>query len=296
MKISIIIMLLLIGIIKTSGEVMELGLFHEVVLEDAKGASYFKSRVYQSEEMYLIVKAFKPHYYNDFYIYIAHYSYNPTDEEIYSTQSWENVKGNEYYSGETYEYYAYKYYFNTYSTDQYLAFYFETNQDCKVALYVKSLNHVYYVDLLQEIELRDCLDPYYFKIPAFSNDDMAIKTKVYYPYYTMPENFQVYIKGFSENPSDDQIRYDSSGWYRLIEYDFDRGTTYDSYSYPFETIENVQYLGFYFKCDSYDFVIFWVYSKTATKLVLILLCIFIPLIVIGAIVGVVLKKCGCKKD
>ena len=291
---SIIISFLLIGIIKTSSDPIALDLFTEKAI-DEQGLTYFYCPIYEIDRMKIIV---------NFYdlavsagginVDVAGFTNKPSYQEM-STAIWTQLTGYYIYGQEqqtNYGFSAYRYDFSLAPGVNYLGIQIYSTYNKKATLYVKSLNHVYTVQLLDEISIKDCLDGYYFKIPAFSEDKMSIDARVYRPYYS--KAFSVFIKGLGSSVTDNDIRANSN-WIQLTEYNYEEGTSYDLYSYPFETIEGVANLGFWFQCPFHDQVVIRIYSEAATKIAIILLAIFIPLIIIGAGIGFLFKRgCFCR--
>lgn len=295
---SIIIGFLLIGIIKAATDPIEMKLFKEVVLEE-EGVSYYYAPIYEIDKMSIIANFYEPDVgTGNFILGAATFYEKPTSQDM-NTARWFYPEGKIIYGSnqeQNYGFVAYQYQdLQLTSGIKYLALKIESYYNRKVTIYVKSKNHVYEVQLLEEIELRDCFDGYYFKIPAFSNDKMSIDATFYKPYYSQKQFFaQVYIKGLGSVVEDNELRY-GPGWTKLEKYDFEERTNADFYSYPFETIEGVANLGFWFQCPYHDQVTIRIYSDTATKIALILLAIFLPLIIIGAVIGVLFKRgCFCR--
>lgn len=290
---SILIGFLLIAIIKTSSDLVEMQLFKEIQIE--QGQTYFYAPIYEIDKMAIIANFYDAYVSNVFEVYVKGFTKLPTEYDM-KTPGWTPLYGNYIYGGaqsqQNYGFYAYQYDFDLKGEINYLGVYVNSHYASKVTIYIKSKNHVYDVQLLEEIQLRDCFDGYYFKIPAFSNDKMSIDATVYKPYYS--QSFGVYIKGLGSPVTDDEVRR-VDGWNQLTAFDLDQRTDSDFYSYPFETIEGVANLGFWFKCPYHDQVMIRIYSDTATKIALILLAIFLPLIIIGAVIGVLFKRgCFCR--
>jgi hypothetical protein len=290
---SILIGFLLIAIIKTSSDLVEMQLFKEIQIE--QGITYFYAPIYEIDKMALIANFYDVYLSNVFDVYVAGFTKKPTGDDMQTAQ-WNRLNGYYIYGGaqsqQNYGFYAYQYDFYLSQGVNYIGVYVNSHYTNKVTIYIKSVNHVYEVALLEEIQLRDCFDGYYFKIPAFSNDKMSIDATVYKPYYS--QSFGVYIKGLGSPVTDDEVRR-ADGWNQLTAFELTERTDSDFYSYPFETIEGVANLGFWFKCPYHDQVMIRIYSDTATKIALILLAIFLPLIIIGAVIGVLFKRgCFCR--
>lgn len=290
---SILIGFLLIAIIKTSSDLVEMQLFKEIQIE--QGITYFYAPIYEIDKMAIIANFYDAYVSNVFDIYIIGFPNKPTEADM-KRDDWSQLHGYYIYGGaqsqQNYGFYAYQYDFYLTQGVNYIGVYVNSHYTNKVTIYIKSVNHVYEVALLEEIQLRDCFDGYYFKIPAFSNDKMSIDATVYKPYYS--QSFGVYIKGLGSPVTDDEVRR-ADGWNQLTAFELTERTDSDFYSYPFETIEGVANLGFWFKCPYHDQVMIRIYSDTATKIALILLAIFLPLIIIGAVIGVLFKRgCFCR--
>ena len=219
----------MIEIIKTSSVTIEMQLFKEIQIE--QGEYYFYAPIYEIDKMANIVNFYDAYVSNVFEVYVAGFAKLPTTYDM-GTANLSRLKGKHIYGGgqQNYGFYAYQYDFHLSSGIKYIGVYVNSHYSSKVTIYINSVTHVYEVQLLEEIQLRNCFDGYYFKILAFSNDKMTIDATVYKPYYS--QSFEVYIKGLGSPVTDDEV-WRSDGWNQLTAYDLDQRTDSDFYSYPF---------------------------------------------------------------
>lgn len=296
MKIPLIIIGLLFNwTIKCETEpVYSVDLFQEVNMDDCFGYYYFKIPAYDDDNMQIVMNVYKPYTdYIDFEIRIKGFENNPTDDEIRDADDWSTTQIPLTY------YYTYSPYFDTYVYSfstikyvRYLALHVGSNCHFKVSMYIKAMDHVYPVKLLDKIYLGDCYGSYYFKMPAFEEDKMSIDAMVYKPYDMASFNMQ--ISGFSHEP--DKYEVWKAQWTPLIEYKFQEHSDYDTYSYPFETRKDVNYIGFYFSSNYHYKTEIYINSEKASYLVLIIVLVVVVLAIIGGVVSFILKKFGiiCK--
>ena len=156
------------------------------------------------------------------------------------------------------------------------------------------------MQLLEKHHMDYSAGTHFIEIPSFENDEMAFEvTAMYSTSFDSPiyNDFVIYIRGFNVIPSEADILDLNQYVTQLEKYET---TEYDDrvvFSYPFETIENVQHLGFYFYTGyNYDLYIYIKSDKAETALaiiILIVLVIVICLAAIGAAATFLLRKFGC---
>ena len=141
---------------------------------------------------------------------------------------------------------------------------------------------------------------YYFRLQAIPSDDLQIQLTVL---INAVIDFQVDICGFYDCPSDDSALsgYGGSCANSLQGVITDDGYKYKTYSYPFSTTENVNYLTIHMQNKlALHYLSVYVYSKTGKQLSaaglalgILLLIIFLPCIIVVAVVVFILRRCGC---
>ena len=132
---------------------------------------------------------------------------------------------------------------------------------------------------------------YYFRVAVEEDDKMQIQLTVQ---KNAIINFKVDVCGFMGRPSDSQVlnghdrcRNSLSG--RLDRTEHDR----DIYLFDFETITGVNYLAIHLEnYDSLYYLSVYIYSAKGSYIALILILIFLPCIIIAAIVIFCLRRCG----
>lgn len=162
---------------------------------------------------------------------------------------------------------------------------------------------VVHLSLLSHHREEQAYGDYFYGISAFENDEMSVDIKILEPvFYYENIDFYLAIKGFSgytgDYPDDSTIKY-NVGYTQIPfgEYVSDSTCTKCICRYPFSTIENVSYLGFYLQTYSnYDIEIYIRSDKAETAVGLIVLIIVIVILVLAAIgagVTFLLRKIGC---
>ena len=134
---------------------------------------------------------------------------------------------------------------------------------------------------------------YYFRVSVHRNDEMQIQLKVL---INAVINFKVDICGFSGYPSEQNVLtgYGGSCANSLQAAIADDGSYYKTYVYPFTTGENVDYLAIHMQNFlALDYLSVYVYSKTGMAIGILLLIIFLPCIIVVAVVVFILRRCGC---
>jgi len=131
---------------------------------------------------------------------------------------------------------------------------------------------------------------YYFRFGVEENNSMQIQLKVI---KRAVIQFDIRVCAYQELPSDEQI-YSGHSDCAFLEPKLDHtdGNT-DVYLFDFETQIGVNYLGVlvrnYF---ALDYLNVYIYSAKGSYVALILILIFLPCIIIAAIVIFCLRRCG----
>lgn len=291
---SIIIGLLLIEAIKTSSDrVYDIDLFKEIKIYPWEDTYFFRIPSYEDDYMQVVLDCYTINVNPGFTVRVTGFSYYPSDEEIMENSQWiyPPVPLEIIYKY-TDQYWAYVYSFQTLS-DKYLGISVNVQiPGYRIHMYVKALGHVYRADLLDTINLGDCFGQYYFTIPSYEKDDMRIDISVYKPYYEDVTTFEVWISGFSNINNYAEIKGSSVQWTSLPLGYMDSYSNYDTYRYPFSTLPNVNYLGFYFRSQQHFKTDIYIYSKKGAKVALIVSLVVIGLLIIAAVVTFFLRRAG----
>ena len=131
---------------------------------------------------------------------------------------------------------------------------------------------------------------YYFRLQVEEDDKMQIQLKVI---KRAVIQFGVRVCAYQIKPSDDEI-YSGHNSCTLLEPKLDHtdGNT-DVYLFDFETQTGVNYLGVLVKnYNSLDYLNVYIYSTKGSYVALILILIFLPCIIIAAIVIFCLRRYG----
>ena len=132
---------------------------------------------------------------------------------------------------------------------------------------------------------------YYFRVPVEEDDSMQIQLTVQKGAII---DFKVDVCGFYGRPSDSQVITGHDNCRNALSGKFD-GTEYDRdvYLYDFETITGINYLAIHIQTQaSLYYLSVYIYSAKGTAIALILILIFLPCIIIAAIVIFCLQRCG----
>jgi hypothetical protein len=132
---------------------------------------------------------------------------------------------------------------------------------------------------------------YYFRVAVEQDDKMQIQLTVQKGAII---NFKVDVCGFYGRPSDTQVITGHDNCRNALTGKYD-GTEYDRdvYKYDFETITGINYLAIHIQTtDSLYYLSVYIYSAKGTAIALILILIFLPCIIIAAIVIFCLRRCG----
>lgn len=162
---------------------------------------------------------------------------------------------------------------------------------------------VVHLSLLSHHKEEKINGEYFYGISSFENDEMSVDIKILEPiFYYENLDFQLFIKGFSDYTGEyppDSIIKDKYGYTPIPfgKYISDSTCTNCICRYPFETIENVGYLGFcLISYCNYDVEIYIRSDKAETAvgvIVLIILIIVLVCAAIGAAATFLVRKFGC---
>lgn len=306
MKISSIIfgIAVLIGIANCGSTVEHIEIGDNFYIEKAYDVTYFTLPTFQNDVMAFDVAVLKPYDFTkfDFSIAIKGFSVYPSDEEIsyYDNGYVPLVNYRLYQDVSGYDIYSYP--FRTTNNVAFLGFYFYSNSQYSLYINIRSesksreTSFLRRLNLLQEIKVDFAYGSYFFGISALENDKVAFEIKALKPYY-FDNDFKVYTAGFSNDyPSDSELTTGST-YTPLTEYNYYSYSEYDLYSYPFETTENVHYLGFYLETAIQSPILIYIKSEKAELaagfIALIVIGVILLIAGIGAGVTFLIRKFGC---
>lgn len=131
---------------------------------------------------------------------------------------------------------------------------------------------------------------YYFRLQVEEDDKMQIQLKVIKRAIIQ---FGVRVCAYQGRPTDQQI-YDGHSGCAVLEPKLDHSDgNVDVYLFDFETQIGVTYLGVLVKnYQALDYLNVYIYSAKGSYIALILILIFLPCIIIAAIVIFCLRRCG----
>lgn len=157
---------------------------------------------------------------------------------------------------------------------------------------------IHHMQLLETYHMEFSEGYHFIDIPAFENDTMAFQVEAKYTKNTpIVNDFTIYIRGFNIQPTEPEILDLSNYQSQLIKYETTEYSDSVVFSYPFETIENVQYLGFYFHTyRDYDLYIYIKSEKAEAAALgagIIVLIVVLCLAVCGGAGTFLLRKFGC---
>ena len=156
-----------------------------------------------------------------------------------------------------------------------------------------TFNERYYVDVTRYDEgYLPGGHNYYFRLGVYPNDKMEIQCTV--QRYAIIA-FKVDVCPFTYKPSNNDVYHGNAYCANGLSGEKTEYETYDRYTYPFSTSENVNYLAVHLQnYQSLNYLDVYIYSESGMGVSLILLIIFLPCIIIAAVVLVILKYCcGC---
>ena len=132
---------------------------------------------------------------------------------------------------------------------------------------------------------------YYFRIDAEEDDEMEVRLQVY---SNAISYFKVDVCAYNFYPKDDYIINNQEYCkYPLILTEKEYDGRYVELFYPFTTGSNVEYIAIRVQVlQSLDYLSVYVYSSKGMALAILLVIIFLPCIVVAAVVVYFLKRCG----
>ena len=164
--------------------------------------------------------------------------------------------------------------------------------DTMTAVLTIDYNTRYYVDMYQFYEgYLPAGFVYFFRIDAEEDDEMEVRLKVISNAITY---FQVDVCAYSFYPSDDYI-INNQNYCGISLACTERETDgrYTELFYPFTTGLNVEYIAIRVTVlRSLDYLSVYVYSSKGMAIAILLLIIFLPCIIVAAVVVYFLKRCG----
>lgn len=305
MKISSIIfgIAVLIGIINCGATVEHINIGQNYYIEKAYDEIYFTLPTFQNDVMAFDVAVLRPYEPKkfDFKIAIKGFSYSPSDSDVsYFDSAYTYLVNYRTYTDASYDIYSYPFRTTGDVTD--LGFYFYSESQYTLYISIRSesksreTSFLKRLNLLEEITVDFPYGSYFFGISALENDEVAFEIKAIKPYY-FENDFVVATAGFYEDyPSDSQLTNGKS-YTALVDYNYFTNTDYDLYSYPFETVEDVHYLGFYLETSIQSPILIYIKSKKveegAALIAVIVIVIILVLAGIGAGVTLLIRKFGC---
>ena len=131
---------------------------------------------------------------------------------------------------------------------------------------------------------------YFFRMAVSANDKMEIQCTVDRFAYVA---FKVDICAYGYFPSEDQVETGYNGVCASnLEGAKSEYNTYDRYTYPFSTGDNVQYLAIHLQNqESLYYLSVYVYSEKGMATSILLLIILLPCIIVVLVVLAILKFC-----
>lgn len=143
-------------------------------------------------------------------------------------------------------------------------------------------------------------DHYFFRVAVSTQDNMYLDLGVRHRNYDHNVNdFKFDICGYNGRPSDEQVKRGHEGCVNAnvptIRYEGDSAF----YRYTFQTLNNVDYLAFCLTINTQYNLPYYLYINSANTSWALIICVFIflPCIIIAAVVLAILKfccGCGCR--
>lgn len=292
---------ILLGIINCGSNIEEISPGQSIYLEKVYDAYYFIVPAFQNDVMAFdisIAKGYNPNKF-DFKIALKGFAYKPSDAEVIDYSRYTSLINYRFYEDANYDTYSYP--FSTTSGVTYLAFYCYTESQFSVTIRIRSESRqrdviLRRVGLLEEVKYDFAQGRYFFGITGLENDKVAFEIKAFKPYY-FTNDFVVYYALFSDDyPSDEELKKGEL-YTPLSDHDYYSYTDYDLYSYPFETPEGVNYLGFYLYTEIQSPITIYIKSEKveegAAALAVIIIVIIVVIAAIGAGATLLLRKFGC---
>ena len=138
---------------------------------------------------------------------------------------------------------------------------------------------------------------FYFRCDATPDDDMYIEIKTYHdPYYLhYDSDFKVDVCGWNYKPSYDEVVNGHTNCANDIKVKISTGSQYAYYKYTFNTLNDVDYIAFCMTIqqETYYPLSIYIYSENAMAIWLLLIIIFLPCIIVAAVVFYILRRFGC---
>ena len=160
-----------------------------------------------------------------------------------------------------------------------------------------STHRIYDVDTLETYEFGRYDHFFYFRCEATPDDDMYIEIKTYHneQYPHDQSDFKVDVCGWDKYPSNYDVIYGHSNCANDIRVKISYGSLHAYYKYTFNTLDNVDYIAFCLTIQqSYYYPLsIYIYSENAMAVWLLLIIIFLPCIVVAAVVFYFLRRFGC---
>ena len=151
-------------------------------------------------------------------------------------------------------------------------------------------NTEYVVDISKFGDYLPANFHYFFRLSVEEDDKMQIQLKVLRDAII---NFNVYVCGFEIFPNSREIFFGNPACVKLQNTRSSLDDYYDKYLYDFETAIGIHYLGVHLEnLYSLHYLSVYVYSAKGSYIALILILIFLPCIIIAAIVIFCLRRCG----
>lgn len=133
---------------------------------------------------------------------------------------------------------------------------------------------------------------YYFRLSVIEDDKMQIQLTVL-KRAIIQFDVRVCAYNYGKAPTDQQIYDGHSGCVFLTPKSDKTSGSYDVYLYDFETQVGVDYLGVLVRnYQALDFLEVYIYSEKGSIVLIILLAVFLPCIIIAALVIYFLRRCG----
>ena len=165
-----------------------------------------------------------------------------------------------------------------------------TSTDADSKFYDIVYNKEYEVDISQFGQYLPANFHYYFRLSVEEDDKMQIQLKVF---RNAVIKFNVDVCGFQTFPNTYAVWTGNSACARLNNKVGRQDDYYDMYLYDFETAIGIHYLGIHMEnLLALHYLSVYVYSAKGSYIALILILIFLPCIIIAAIVIFCLRRCG----
>ena len=245
-----------------------------------------------------------------FYLKVYEYFYKPTDEQVYNHENGVS-KGkiaptSYYYEGQsTVYYYTFQVsqnaikgsYFSIYVTVpnyDYSYLYFRVNLSKYKYSNIKELSFLTNYEIDTSI-FGDRKIPYeyqiYIRMSSLSEDQMQIQLTTHEAYdkYTA---FVVDVCQYNIFPDESQVYYGlgAVNCQTLT----NTATQTSKYYYDFQTQANIQYLSIRIinNISDLNYLFIYIYTEKGRQEAILVLIILTPIIIIGAIIGYLLRRCG----